>query len=126
MKEHFLWQKRIVSRSLSVWVTCSLRHLLRAGVKLGTMALITVRGRTSGLPRTTPVTLLEQDGRRWLASPFGDVNWVRNLRAAGEATLTRGRHSEKISAVELTAAEAAPILKQSLARAPALFDRTLM
>ena len=102
--------------------------LLRAGVKLGNMALLTVRGRKSGLPRTTPVTLVEQDGQRWLIAPFGEVNWVRNLRAAGEAALTQGSHSETISVTELTAEEAAPILKQSLARAPsflrAYFDVT--
>src|SRR2546430_15997883 len=33
---------------------------------------------------------------------FGTVNWVRNLRAAGEATLTRGRRTETVSARELT------------------------
>ena len=102
--------------------------LLRAGVKLGNMALLSVRGRKSGLPRTTPVTLVVQDGQRWLIALFGEVNWVRNLRAASEATLTLGRHSETISATELTAEEAAPILKQSLSGAPsflrAYFDVT--
>jgi deazaflavin-dependent oxidoreductase (nitroreductase family) len=75
--------------------------LLHAGVRMGNMALLTVRGRKSGLPRTTPVSLGEQDGRRWLIAAFGEVNWARNLRAAGEATLTQGRHSEAISVVEL-------------------------
>lgn len=97
--------------------------LLRAGVKLGNMALLTVRGRKSGLPRTTPVALVEQDGRHWLIGTFGEVNWVHNLRAAGEAILTRGRRSEAISVVELPAEEAAPILKQSLARAPSFVGK---
>ena len=92
--------------------------LLRMGVKMGSMTLLTVRGRKSGKIRTNPVTLIELDGYRLLIAPFGTVNWVRNLRAAGEATLTRGRHRERVSAVELRIQEAGPILKQSLTGAP--------
>ncbi len=92
--------------------------LLRRGVKLGGNALLTVPGRTTGEPRTTTITLLERDGQRWLGSPFGEVNWVRNLRAAGQATLTRGRRTEAVSAVELSPAEAAPVLKWALASFP--------
>jgi hypothetical protein len=65
------------------------------------------------------VLLVEQDGERWLVAPYGVVQWVRNLRAAGTATLTRGRHSEAISVTELQAREAAPILKQYLLKATA-------
>jgi deazaflavin-dependent oxidoreductase (nitroreductase family) len=88
--------------------------LLRAGVKIGTTSLLTVRGRKSGQPHTVPVTLVEKDGQRWLVAPYGVVQWVRNIRAAGTATLTRGRRSEVISVTELPAREAAPILKQYL------------
>jgi deazaflavin-dependent oxidoreductase (nitroreductase family) len=88
--------------------------LLRAGVNMGTTSLLTVRGRTSGQPHTVPVRLIEQDGQRWLVAPYGVDQWVRNLRVAGQATLTRGRRSEAISATELSAQEAAPILKQYL------------
>jgi deazaflavin-dependent oxidoreductase (nitroreductase family) len=90
------------------------RALLRAGVKLGTMSLLTVRGRKSGKPHTVLVLLVEQDGHRWLVAPYGVVQWVRNLRAAGTATLTRGRRSETITVRELPAQEAAPVLKQYL------------
>jgi deazaflavin-dependent oxidoreductase (nitroreductase family) len=88
--------------------------LLRAGVKMGTTSLLTVRGRNSGRPHTVPVVLVEQDGERWLVAPYGVVQWVRNIRAAGTATLTRGRRSETISVTELPAQEAAPILKEYL------------
>ncbi len=101
--------------------------LLRAGVKMGTMSLLTVRGRKSGQPRTVPVLLVEQDGQRWLVAPYGVVQWVRNIRAVGTATLTRGRRSEAISVTELEAREAAPILKQYLFKATAArpyFDAT--
>jgi len=91
-----------------------LTALLRAGVKMGTTSLLTVRGRKSGQPHTVPVVLVEQDGQRWLVAPYGVVQWVRNIRAAGKATLTRGRRSETISVTELPAQEAAPVLKQYL------------
>lgn len=93
-------------------------RMLRAGIKMGNMALLTVRGRKSGLPRTTPIALGEHNGQRWIVSPYGAVNWVRNLRAAGEATLTQGRRSEQITVIELPAEEAAVLLKQSLGGAP--------
>ena len=88
--------------------------LLHAGVKLGTTSLLTVRGRKSGQPHTVVVLLVEQNGERWLVAPYGVVQWVLNLRAAGTATLTRGRRSETISVRELAANEAAPVLKQYL------------
>jgi len=93
--------------------------LLRAGVKLTgpnkvPTYLLTVRGRKSGQPRTTPIVVIEQDGRRYFLTPFGVVDWVRNLRAAGEATLTRGRRIEKIQATELPNEEASRVLKRGL------------
>jgi deazaflavin-dependent oxidoreductase (nitroreductase family) len=81
------------------------RRMLGIGVPMGPNALITVRGRKSGEPRTTPVALIEIDGKRWVSSPFGDVNWVRNLRAAGQATVTIGRREELVRATELSAQE---------------------
>ncbi len=101
--------------------------LLRAGVKMGTTSLLTVRGRKSGQPHTVPVIPVEQDGERFLVASYGVVQWVHNLRAAGAATVTRGRHSETISVTELPAQQAAPILKQYLSQVPTVrsyFDAT--
>jgi deazaflavin-dependent oxidoreductase (nitroreductase family) len=75
------------------------------------MYLFTVRGRKSGQPRTTPIAVVEQDGNRYLMTPYGVVDWVRNVRAAGEATFTRGRRTEQICPVELPPSEALPVLK---------------
>jgi len=93
--------------------------LLRAGVKIGTISILTVRGRKSGQPHTVPVLLVEQHDHNFLVAPYGVVQWVHNIRAAGKATLTRGRRSEAISVTELEAKEAAPILKQYLLKATA-------
>ena len=82
------------------------KRLLRTGVPLGPNALLTVTGRKSGVPRTTPVALVEVGGKRWIIGTFGEVNWVRNLRVAGEATIQVGKKSERINAVELTTTQA--------------------
>ena len=82
-----------------------LEFLLRAGVPLGYNGLITIRGRTSGLPRTTPVAIIAVSGRRFVWAPWGDVHWVRNLRAAGRATIDVRRRTEEVAATELDATQ---------------------
>ncbi len=91
-----------------------IRRLLGAGLPFGPNVLLTVRGRSSGRPRTFPVAILEHEGRRFVQSPFGEVNWVRNLRVAGTAVVTRGSHRETVEAVELTPERAGPILRDAL------------
>lgn len=78
------------------------------------MYLLTVRGRKSGLPRTVPIAIMERDGRRYVGSPYGIVDWVRNIRAAGEAILTRKRRSETVKAQEVPPDQAAPILREEI------------
>ena len=92
--------------------------LLRLGLGPARTYLLTVAGRRSGAPRTTPVTLVEEGGRRWLVAPYGEVAWVRNLRAAGKATLARGGRTEAITVREVNAEEAAPVLKLYVTRVP--------
>src|SRR5262245_1578395 len=75
--------------------------LLRLGVPLGFNGLITVRGRTSGLPRTTPVAIIAVSGRRWVWAPWGEVHWVRNLCEAGSATITLRGREQRVRAMEL-------------------------
>jgi deazaflavin-dependent oxidoreductase (nitroreductase family) len=95
-------------------VSTILTTLLRLGLPVGPAVLLSVRGRTSGKIYTIPVELVESSGTSFLVAAFGEVNWVRNLRAAGQAHLTRRRRTEAIGVVELGAREAAPILKQFL------------
>lgn len=90
---------------------------VRLGVDLGPkMALITIRGRRTGRPLTTPITLFETSGRRYVFGTFGNTSWVRNARAAGELTLTRGRRHEVVDAIPLPLSDAATILRECLTR----------
>jgi deazaflavin-dependent oxidoreductase (nitroreductase family) len=94
------------------------RLLLKLGLMPGPTYLLTVPGRRSGHPLSTPVTLVEQDGARWLVAPYGDVAWVRSARAAGQITLSRGRRSETVPIRELGPDDAAPVLQRYITRVP--------
>ena len=91
-----------------------LKRLLAAGAPMGFNGLVTIRGRTSGQPRTTALAIVEADGRRWLWSPWGEVQWVRNLRAAGRATVEIRRRSEEVTARELTPEERLAFFRDTL------------
>jgi deazaflavin-dependent oxidoreductase (nitroreductase family) len=78
------------------------QRLLHIGMPLGPNALITITGRKSGVPRTTPVALVEVEGNRYVIGTFGETNWVRNLRTAGEAIISVGGKAEEVSTVELS------------------------
>jgi deazaflavin-dependent oxidoreductase (nitroreductase family) len=86
-------------------VTQQLKPLLAAGMPMGFNGLVTVPGRKTGQPRTTPVAIIEVDGRRWIWCPWGERHWVRNLRAAGSATIEVRRQTESVTARELDPAE---------------------
>lgn len=99
-------------------VNAAIRPLVLLGIAPRRYVLLTVRGRRSGQPHSTPVILLSRDGERFLVSPYGETAWVRNARAAGEVTVSRAGRSETVAVEELSAEEAAPILKQYLAETP--------
>ena len=87
------WHVRFFGRFLQL--------LLGAGIQLAWNRLVTIRGRKSGTPRVTPLAVLEISGRRWVWAPWGEVNWVRNLRAARRATIQIQGRAEDVAASEL-------------------------
>jgi deazaflavin-dependent oxidoreductase (nitroreductase family) len=91
--------------------------LMRAGISVWGSRILEVRGRTSGVPRRTPVNVLEVDGARYLVSPRGDGQWVRNVRADdGRLALLLGRRRDDWVARELPDGEKPPILRAYLRR----------
>lgn len=90
------------------------RLLTRLGLGASYRHLLSVRGRRTGRIYTTPVDVMELEGRRWLVAAYGPGNWVRNARAAGEVTLSRGRRSQTYRVVEPEPAEALPVLRRYL------------
>ncbi len=95
----------------------AVRRLVRRGGGRPNI-LLTVRGRKSGKPRTTAVAMFELGDRRFVEASFGEVDWVRNLRAAGEAVIQRGQWSEAVRAVELAPDAAGKLLQETLAGFP--------
>jgi deazaflavin-dependent oxidoreductase (nitroreductase family) len=97
-------------------------RLLRLGLPMGPNILMTVRGRTSGQPRSAPVAVVETEGRRFVIGAYGDVQWVRNLRAAGEADFRLRGATVHLRARELDQAEATEFygitLRSFIARLP--------
>lgn len=88
--------------------------VLKLGLPVGgkeSPVVLTVAGRKSGEPRSTPVTPMTVEGKRYVVAGFPGADWVLNARAASQATLTRGRHQEKVHMVEMTADEARPLLR---------------
>lgn len=91
--------------------------LARHGVSLYGSRLLAVRGRKSGEWRTVPVNPLSLDGERYLLSPRGTTQWVRNLRAAGgDGELRIGRRTERFTADEVSDDDKPAVLRAYLRR----------
>ena len=90
--------------------------LTRRGVSVAGSRVLAVKGRTSGEWRMVPVNLLELDGRRYLVSPRGEGQWVRNIRAAGSGELRVGKKVEAFRARELADDEKVAVLRAYLKR----------
>ena len=86
----------------------------RLGISLAGSRRLTVRGRKSGKPYTTPVNPLEMDGVTYPVAARGNTQWVRNLRAAGEGELHHGSHATPFHGEEIPDQDKLPILKTYL------------
>lgn len=84
---------------------------------MGYVGLLTVKGRNTGKTRRNPVGLFDYIGHRYLFSTFGDVNWVRNLRADRRASIKKGLRTREVAPIELSLSDAAEVLKGAIAPA---------
>jgi deazaflavin-dependent oxidoreductase (nitroreductase family) len=73
--------------------------------------VLTVPGRKSGQPRSTPVTPMNVDGQRFVVATFPAADWVANVRATDSVTLADGRRTQQVRMVELELEQAAPVLR---------------
>jgi deazaflavin-dependent oxidoreductase (nitroreductase family) len=89
--------------------------LMRLGVRPDPrMALLTIRGRKTGRDRTVPIGVFERAGRKYLVAAFGEVSWVRNLRAASAVTITQGKRTATFATEQVQGDEAALVLRDCL------------
>jgi hypothetical protein len=87
-----------------------------AGIGLGPsyVHLLQVKGRKSGKLHSTPVSLLEINGKTFLVAPRGRTQWARNAEVADEISLKR-RSTHKFRLRPLADSEKPPVLKAYLA-----------
>jgi deazaflavin-dependent oxidoreductase (nitroreductase family) len=91
-------------------------RLMRRGLAFGPFYLLTVRRRRTGQLQEIPVSPIIHGDRWWLVAPYGVGDWVRNVRAAGQVMVMRGRSHRAFRVRELPPAESAPILKEYVGR----------
>jgi len=84
-------------------------------VPLGPNRIVLIRGRKSGVLRPTPIAVLRVGGRLFVWAPWGEVNWVRNLRAARRATIIERSSQEDVTATELDAPQRVEFFRDILA-----------
>ena len=90
-----------------------------AGIMPGRAAELQVQGRRTGRVIRFPIVIADYEGERYLVSMLGeDVNWVRNLRAAGDRAVLRHGRREAVRLQDVSPAERAPILRRYLQVAP--------
>ena len=88
--------------------------LTKMGLPLAGSRVLSVRGRTSGEWRSTPVNPVRVGGERYLVSPRGHTQWVRNIRVSGGGRLASGRRTEDFRAEEVADGEKPTILRAYL------------
>jgi deazaflavin-dependent oxidoreductase (nitroreductase family) len=104
-QRHYLkpsWLIRRVANPLLMW--------------FGAVPTLWVQGRKTGRWRSVPVNILELDRERYLVSPRGETDWVRNLRAAGGGQFQYGRRTEPFTAVEVPDEEKPRVIEAYLKR----------
>jgi hypothetical protein len=82
------------------------------------LPVLVVPGRRTGKLRRTPVSVLDLDGHRYLLAGFPGADWAANARAAGVGVLLVGRREERVRLVELSPADAVPVLRAWPVRIP--------
>jgi deazaflavin-dependent oxidoreductase (nitroreductase family) len=90
--------------------------LVGLGVGLKHNYLLQVRGRKSGKLYSTPIDLLEFEGKRFLVAARGRTQWVRNAEAAGEVTLKKGGFLQSFRLRAIPDADKPALLKAYLDR----------
>jgi|GEM_PF-1212176 len=74
------------------------------------VATLTVVGRRTGEPRKVPVIPVEVGQSRYLAPPYDESDWVRNLRAAGQGELSSKGQTEVFHVSEVPVDEREDII----------------
>jgi hypothetical protein len=97
------------SRFWSAWASLGLPPRRQVGLE--------VKGRRTGRRHTVALVITGYEGEQYLVSMLGECEWVRNVRASGEAQIISGRR-RKVKLEEVPIERRAPIIKEYIRVAP--------
>ena len=97
------------SRFWSAWASFGLPPRRQVGLE--------VKGRRTGRPHTVALVIAGHEGEQYLVSMLGECEWVKNVRAQGEAQIISGRR-RKVRLEEVPVERRAPIIKEYIRLAP--------
>jgi hypothetical protein len=100
---------RAFSRFYVAWASLGLPPRRQVGLE--------VKGRRTGRPHRLAVVVARYEGQQYLVSMVGEGEWVKNVRARGEAYLISGRR-RKVMLEEVPVERRAPIIKEYIRLAP--------
>ncbi len=95
-----------------------MKALQRIGIPTGPAMVLTVPGRRTGRPRSTPMTPFDHAGGMYTVAGYPGADWAANARAAGEGTLSRGRKQRRVRIIELDPEAARPVLRAFAVKVP--------
>ncbi|WP_310777428.1 nitroreductase family deazaflavin-dependent oxidoreductase [Mycobacterium sp. Z3061] len=95
-----------------------MKAVQKLGVPTGPAMVLTVPGRRSGQPRSTPMTPFDFRGGLYVVAGYPGADWAANARAAGTGTLSRGRRRRQVRIVELSVDDARPVLREFPTKVP--------
>jgi deazaflavin-dependent oxidoreductase (nitroreductase family) len=90
--------------------------LVGLGIGLRHNYLLQVQGRKSGRTYSTPVDVLNYQGKRFLVAPRGETQWVRNARASGQVWLKKALRRQAYSLRAVGDHDKPEILREYLSR----------
>jgi deazaflavin-dependent oxidoreductase (nitroreductase family) len=100
---------RAFSRFWAAWASLGLPPRRQMGLE--------VKGRKTARPHTLAVVVARHEGQQYLVSMLGECEWVKNVRAQGEAYVISGRR-RKVRLEEVPVDHRAPIIKEYIRVAP--------
>src|SRR6516165_4319821 len=98
-----------ISRFWSWWASLGLPPYRQVGLE--------VKGRRTGRRHTVALVIAGYQREHYLVSMLGECEWVKNVRASGEAHIISGRR-RKVRLEEVPVERRAPIIKEYIRLAP--------
>jgi deazaflavin-dependent oxidoreductase (nitroreductase family) len=92
------------------WFTAKIFNRIAMATGISNSETLTVTKRGSGEPQNIPVVTVELGGTKYLVSTRGESQWVKNVRANPNVTVSNKSGAKKYLAHETAVSERQPIL----------------